>query len=606
MTMLRVVARRAFHGATTLRRFPQPLQWHATRALSSAGRILCVDVPTPFADETCVQELVQRGHTVELASSENGKQLQQQIASGFDALLVSPETKISREMLRVGSTNQLQFIAVPSDAIDSARIDLMEATSQGIMLLQLEKKQVSDKFSVEAEIALSLMIQLARHLPASLAATKTGPVTEREQFTGVELYEKKLGIVGLGQAGKCVAEMARAMGLQVFGYDPNLTQGAAEAIGVKSLSLDELYARCDFLSFHAPLTGRTRRMFDDAALAKCKRGVHIISVAEYRGRNGVLNEATLLDGLASGHIAGLGLDLLREDGEQSSDQHAQQWEALMSHERVLTNCHEDTRLRGDVGAARKYRTIAENLSDALARRYYRGVANGVFMGETLLPEMQPFLRLGEGIGRLLHQLSTHPEAKSHGIARVSIATSGGIQVDITTPKAKSAIQGAVMKGMVQAMEAGEKKASLLNSSLQAMSMGIDVRQGELTGLDAQHLNNSIAVELETKSKEKWLVMGSVFGEDPRIVRLNEYTDFPAFRPEGNLLLFKNEDKPGAIAGILKQLADARINIANFGLSRQPNAGLAMGILALDCALPADTLAALQKVPSVQSIRFARI
>lgn len=589
---------------------------HARSIFSAAPatgdcRILCLDVPQPIAEVSCVQELVQRGHRVDQAQSSDPAFLDSIIAD-YDALLVSPSTKLSRELITKGAQNKLKLVAVPADAIDSAHIDMMEATNQGVLMLQLEKKQVGDKFSVEAEIGLSMLIQLARNIPASIAATRAKASYQREQFSGTELSNKNLGIVGLGQAGKCVVEMAKAMGLNVFGYDPNLTQEAAELMGVKRYALDELYANCDFLMFHAPLTARTRGMFNDAALAKCKAGVKIVSVAEYKGLEGLLDERTLLAGLESGQISGVAIDTLQAATDDAASEPSETWKALFAHPKVITKAHVDGKSSSAVASAKTYRIISENICDALAQRYYRGVANGVFMPLTLLPEMKPFLRLSDALGRFLHQLAVSSDPKDQ-IAKVSIATSGGVQVDITSPKAKSALQSAVVRGMLESMAAHRTNAhkaaprvTLINSAMLAMANGMDVRMGELAGTEVQHLSNSITVEVETKSKAKLLVMGSVFGEDPRIVRVNEYTDFPAFRPEGNLLIFNNEDRPGAIAGILSELAQSQINIANFGLSRQENVALALGILALDSEPSTATLEALKQLPTVQNLQFAKI
>jgi D-3-phosphoglycerate dehydrogenase len=122
----------------------------------------------------------------------------------------------------------------------------------------------------------------------------------------------------------------------------------------------------------------------------------------------------------------------------------------------------------------------------------------------------------------------------------------------------------------------------------------------------RHLKNCLAVVVETKNKDRLLVKGSVFGEDPRVVRVNEYSDFPAFRPKGNVLVFNNEDVPGAIAGILSELSEAKINIANFGLARQANVELPLGILILDSVPSDETLNALKELPSVRSVRFAQV
>lgn len=610
-------------GASTATATSSSNSFRALRSVSNGGashfstsateefRILCVDVPQPVAEVSCVQELVQRGHRVDQVVSADDAYLES-VISEYDALLVSPTTKLSRELIKKGAQAKLQLVAVPADAIDSAHIDMMEATNQGVLMLQLEKKQVGDKFSVEAEIGLSLLIQLARNIPVSIAATRSGASYQREQFSGTELSNKNLGIVGLGQAGKCVVEMARAMGLNVFGYDPNLTQEAAENMGVKRYSLDELYANCDFLMFHAPLTARTRGMFNDAALEMCKDGVKIVSVAEYKGLQGLLDEQTLLKGLESGKISGVALDTLQSSAGEGDAELSAAWKQLFAHEKVINKSHVDGKSSSEVTSAKNYRVISENICDALAQRYYRGVANGVFMPLTLLPEMKPFLNLSESLGRFLYQLTISGDPKDH-ISKISIATSGGVQVDLTSPKAKSALQSAVLKGIFESMAkhrsasvAPTPKVTLINSSMVAMTNGVDVRQGELLGNEVQHLNNSITVEVETKGKEKILVMGSVFGEDPRVVRVNEYTDFPAFRPEGNLLIFNNEDKPGAIAGILHELSQSQINIANFGLSRQANVEMALGILALDSVPSTETIESLKQLPTVQNLQFAQV
>jgi D-3-phosphoglycerate dehydrogenase len=581
-------------------------------AADRSRRILCVDVPEHVAEASCVQELVQRGHVVDQIRAASDEYLTS-AAKDYDALLVAPGTKLPRALLREGAKAKLQLVAVPAAAIPSEDIDLMEATNQGVMLLQLEPKQVGDRSSVEAEIGLSLLIQLARHLPRSVACMRSGEPFDRQEFAGQELAGKNLGVVGIGQAGRRVVDMAHALGLQVFGFDPNLNQEAAELMGVKSVTLDELYESCDFITFHAPLTARTRGMFGDDALKKCKPGVKIVSVAEYKGSHGLLDENTLLRGLESGKISGVALDLLQSP--ESEDALSPTWQELMKHENVITRTHADGAASDDVVQGRKYRLLAENVGDALAQRYYRGVANGVFMPLTLLPEMKPFLELSESLGRLVHQLTLSKDPKDQ-ITNVSLAATGGFQIDITTPQARQVLQNSLLKGMIESMREHEDDededqpdVSLLNASLLAMAKGIDVRQGDLQSDPAavrRHLKNCLAVVVETKNKDRLLVKGSVFGEDPRVVRVNEYSDFPAFRPKGNVLVFNNEDVPGAIAGILSELSEAKINIANFGLARQANVELPLGILILDSVPSDETLNALKELPSVRSVRFAQV
>ncbi|CAI5704170.1 hypothetical protein KXD40_007599 [Peronospora effusa] len=582
---------------------------------SSISRILCIDVPEHVAEISCVQELVQRGHIVDQVRSASDEYLTS-IVKKYDALMVAPGTKLPRELFRIGAKHKLQLVAVPAPSIPSEDVDLMEATNQGVMLLQLESKQVGDRSSVEAEIGISLLIQLARHLPRSMASTRSGELFDRQQFAGTELAGKNLGVVGIGQAGRRVVDMANALGLQVFGYDPNLNQEAAELMGVKCVSMDELYATCDFITFHAPLTAKTRGMFGDDALDKCKQGVKIVAVPEYKASHGLLDEKTLLRGLQTGKISGVALDLLQSAESEDGLDLSPTWIELMKHENVIMRTHADGTASDDVLQGHKYRLLAENVGDALAQRYYRGVANGVFMPLTLLPEMKPFIELSESLGRFVHQLTLSTDYKDR-ITNVSLAASGGFQIDITTPQSRQLLQNALLKGMLESMRERKNTAkdseqpdvSLLNASLLAMAKGIDVRQGDLQSDPVairRHLKNCLAVVVETKNKDRLLVKGSVFGEDPRVVRVNEYSDFPAFRPKGNLLVFNNEDVPGAIAGILSELSQAEINIASFGLARQSNVELPLGILALD-SVPSDaTLNALKKLPSVRSVRFAQI
>ncbi|CAI5729983.1 unnamed protein product [Peronospora destructor] len=556
----------------------------------SSSRILFIDVPEHVAETSCVQEIVQRGHLVDQVRSTSDAYLTS-IVKDYDALMVAPGTKVPRELFRAGAKHKLQLVGVPSAFIPNEDVDLMEATNQGVMLLQLEANQVRDRSSVEAEYSLSLLIQLARHLPRSMASTRSGEPFDRQQFAGTELAGKSLGVVGIGQAGRRVVDMANALGLQVFGFDPNLNHEAAELMGVKCVSMDELYETCDFITFHAPLTAKTRGMFGDNALKKCKQGVKIVAVSEYKTSHGLLDENTLLRGLQTGKVSGVALDLLQSAKSEDGLDLSPTWIELMKHENVITRTHADGTASDDVLQSHKYRLLAENVGDALAQRYYRGVANGVFMPLTLLPEMKPFIELSESLGRFVHLLTLSTDSKDR-ITNVSLAATGGFQIDITTPQSRQLLQNALLKGILES--SGE---------------GIDVRQVDLQSDQVavcRHLKNCLTVVAETKNKDRLLVKGSVFGEDPRVVCVNEYSDFPAFRPKGNLLVFNNEDVPGAIAGILSELSQAEINIANFGLARQSNVELPLGILTLDSVPSDETLNALKKLSSVRSVRFAQV
>jgi len=286
------------------------------------------------------------------------------------------------------------------------------------------------------------------------------------------------------------------------------------------------------------------------------------------------------------------------------------WQQVLAHEDVIAMSHVNNRASAQVSTARLYKMIAENMCHALDGREYVGVVNGVFMPLTLVTEMKPFMQLGESLGRFIVQMILSKNSSKIKLASICVATKGGKDIDITTPKARSALQSAVLKGVMDSLQSTcndgtEVKYSYLNSNLLAMSSGIDVHFGELVG-ENSHLNNAVTVEIKTKCGDKFLVMGSVFGEEPRIVQVDEYSDFPAFKPQGTLLFFNNEDRPGAIAGILKELSESKINVASLGLARQSNLSKALGILGLDTDPSNETITNLKELPGIENVRIARL
>ncbi|KAH9150289.1 hypothetical protein AeRB84_006839 [Aphanomyces euteiches] len=546
---------------------------------NGAKHILCLDVGNPV----CIDEFLQHGFHVDEASS--AEVIESLATFGptlakYDALLTDGKTKLPTNELLTHAT-KLKLIGTPGS--QTSHVNLLAATSKGVMVQHIGTK-LAGSAAVEAEMVLSLLIHLARQIPQAIASGGRGG---RDQFMGKELQGKSIGIVGLNETGQRVGELASSMGLQVLAFDPNVSAEKAAGVGVtKCNSLRELYSLADVLTFHVPLTSLTRKMFDAAALEQCKPGVSILSVG---GAEGVIDESILLSGLESGQIAGLAVDL--------SPNAADGWTTVTKHPNVLPVTAGSTK---ENVPARLYKMIAEKMCAALEGRAYEGVVNGVFLPLTLLPEMKPFLALSESLGRFLAQIVPAHESIGH----VSITTKGGRDIDITSPKARSALQNAVMKGLL----GGRHDVSLLNSTVIGLGRGIDVRlNDELVGdQDIQHLNNAVQVQVELQSGSRCIVMGSVFGEEPRIVQVDEYSDFPAFKPEGTMLFFNNEDRPGAIRGVLDQLAKSHINIASLGLARQPEKPQAMGMLSLDSDPSDEILQRLRELSGITNVRVARL
>ncbi|RHY28015.1 hypothetical protein DYB32_006330 [Aphanomyces invadans] len=557
------------------------LTTHKPAFSNNGKRVLCLDVGNPV----CIDEFLQHGITVDEVSSqdlvESLPAFQSSLAQ-YDALLTDAQTKLPMHEILSHAT-RLKVIGIPGS--QTGHVNLLAATNRGVMVQNIGTK-LAGTGAEEAEMVLSLLIQVARKIPQAMASTKYGDGSH-DEFLGRELQGKSMGIVGLNETGQRVGELACSMGMHVYAFDPNIAAEKAASFGVtKCSSLSDLYGKADVLTFHVPLTGLTRNMFDSAALAQCKPGVTLVSVG---GMEGVIEESILLPGLTSGHIGGVAVDLSSADA----------WPSVVSHSSVLKAATGSTKANLP---ARLYKMIAENMCATLDERAFVGIVNGVYMPLTLLPEMKPFLALSESLGRFLVEMLPRQVA----IAHVTITTKGGRDIDITTPKARSALQNAVMKGLLHQRDDESPPLTLLNASVVGMSRGIDVRLMDDLDQDIQHLNNAILVQVELQNGTKSVVMGSVFGEEPRIVQVNEYNDFPAFKPQGTMLFFNNEDRPGAITGVLDQLARSKINIASLGLGRQPDKLQAMGMLSLDSDPTDKIVTKLRELPGITNVHLVRL
>ncbi len=210
--------------------------------------------------------------------------------------MIRSATKVTREIIDAASS--LRVIGRAGVGVDN--VDLEVATRRGIVVMN---SPLSNSITT-AEHTITMMMAMARHIPAANAAMRAGR-WERGKFTGVEVCNKTLGIIGLGNIGRIVADRAAGLKMKIIGFDPILTAEAATRAGIELVGLDEIFRRADFITVHAPLTQETRGIVNAAAFAKMRKGVRIINCA----RGGIVDEAALLDALNSGIVAGAALDV---------------------------------------------------------------------------------------------------------------------------------------------------------------------------------------------------------------------------------------------------------------------------------------------------------
>ncbi|HEX3409029.1 MAG TPA: hydroxyacid dehydrogenase [Candidatus Binataceae bacterium] len=222
------------------------------------------------------------------------------IIAPYHALVIRSATKVTHEVIEAATS--LKVIGRAGVGVDN--VDLDSATRRGIVVMN---SPLGNSVTT-AEHTISMMMAMARHIPEANAALRAGK-WERGRFTGVELCNKTLGVIGLGNIGRIVADRATGLKMKVVGFDPILTAEAAARAGIELVSLDDLFRRSDFITVHAPLTDETRGIVGAAAFKVMHKGVRIINCA----RGGIVDESALLDALKTGRIAGAGLDCTVEE-----------------------------------------------------------------------------------------------------------------------------------------------------------------------------------------------------------------------------------------------------------------------------------------------------
>lgn len=443
-------------------------------------------------------------------------------------------------------------------------INVAEATKAGIMVMNTPGGNTVST----AQLALSLLSALARNIPAADMSIKAGK-WDRKSFTGVELNGKTLGVIGCGRIGTLVAQTATTMGMKVLGYDPISSADKLREAGLVAATLDEIYAKSDFITVHTPLTPETSNLLDDAAFSKCKRGVRIINCA----RGGIVDEAALLRALESEQVAGAALDVF------TSEPPKEHLKPLVSHPKLVVTPHLGAST--DEAQVNVARDIAQQMCDVFEQKDFQGVVNVSYLAASTTPHMKPFMQLAQTIGAMQAQLS---ESRP---VHVTLKTFGGRDVSITTRSARKLLEAMVLKGLVKHMGLG-----LVPDLISAPAMAKEANIRTTVSPDSPESFGSpywnlINVEVDREDGTKSSITGAVFGNAPHIVKVDHYSDLFAFKPEGNYILtFRNEDRPGAISEVLEVLHMADVNIASMNVARpvknpQDDKMLALCFMALD-------------------------
>jgi D-3-phosphoglycerate dehydrogenase len=471
----------------------------------------------------------------------------------YEGLIVRSATRVTRPVIQ--AAGRLEVVGRAGSGVDT--IDVDAATERGIVVMNTP----GGNTTAVAEHTLALLLALARRIPLADTSLKAGR-WEKSRLQGVELFGKTLGIVGLGRIGGEVARRALGFRMHVLAYDPYLTREAAARLGVESVELDELLARSDFITLHAPLTGDTRHLIGEAELARMKPGVRLVNCA----RGGLVDEAALARAVAAGHVAGVAVDVFEQEPPPPG--------------------HPLLGAATDEAQAAVALAIADQVADALVRGVVSNAVNLPPVDAETLREQAPYAGLAVAMGRFLAQMAEGRMAE----ARLTYA--GDI-----AERPTAALTRAFLRGLLGTILA--EHVTDVNAMLIARSRGLRVTETSTT--ESADYASLLTAELVT-DRGASSVAGTLFHRrEPRFVAIDGFSLEAV--PHGFMLVFANQDVPGVIGRIGTLCGRYGLNIAGMQLGRERRGGRAVSILNLDDPMPP---AALEEIRAMPDIVFARL
>jgi D-3-phosphoglycerate dehydrogenase / 2-oxoglutarate reductase len=479
-----------------------------------------------------------------------------------DAILVRSATKVDAEAL--AAAKNLKVVARAGVGLDN--VDVKAATQTGVMVVNAPTSNIVSA----AELAVALLLSAARHISPAHAALRNGE-WKRSKYTGIELYEKTVGIVGLGRIGVLVAQRLAAFGMSVIAYDPYVQAGRAAQMGVRLVDLDTLLAEADFISVHLPKTPETAGLIGEVELAKAKPSLVIVNAA----RGGIVDENALYSALKEGRIAAAGVDVYAKEPCTDSP--------LFELENVVATPHLGAST--DEAQEKAGIAVAKSVRLALSGELVPDAVN--VQGGVIAEEVRPAIPLTEKLGRIFTALA----------GEVAQQIDVEVRGEITEYDVK-VLELAALKGVFT--DVVEEQVSYVNAPLLAAERGTAVRL--VAESESPDHRNLITIRGTLADGSQVSVSGTLVGiaQRERLVAVNDF--IVDLEPTEHLAFYTYTDKPGMVGTVGRILGDTGVNIAGMQVSRDAKGGHALVALSVDSAIPAEALAEIETAIDATSLR----
>jgi D-3-phosphoglycerate dehydrogenase len=490
-----------------------------------------------------------------------------------DALIVRSATKVSKAVFEAAAGG-LKVVGRAGVGVDN--VDLAAATEYGCLVVNAPTANTV----AAAEHGIALICSLARNVAQADASMRAGK-WERGKLVGVSLVDKTLAIMGFGKVGSEVARRARGLGMTVIAHDPYASAEKAQALGVTLVGFDEALAQGDFFSLHMPLTPGTKKMFNDDAFAKIKKGARIVNVA----RGGVIDDDALARALDSGAVAAVALDVFEEEPPKVEGH------PLIGRPNVICTPHLGASTQeAQEGVAIE---VVEAVVDALAGKLTANAVNAPMVPPEVLKELAPYVTLAEGLGKAAVQL-----VGDKGFADVAITYASPRGGDLDT----RLLRAMVIKGILE--ESTTAKVNLVNADLLAKARGMRISEVNVQADGADALS-SMTVSLAAPASRfsaavdangRISVEGTARGGRPVLTKIGGFdVDLGV---EGSILLCRQKDQPGIVGQIGMLLANDGVNINFMTVGRYARGQEALMAIGVDSDPSESTMNEITKIKGV--------